>query len=112
MFGFDLKQIKEASPLGEMISKVIGVPVDCKGLNLLSESSQTIPGLYKETKAAYESGNPVLAMNLKWGDNPFSPANVAITYGADAKLVCTYSTLQIIVATNDSVTIVNMAPSN
>ena len=108
MFGFDLEQIKKASPLGEMISGVIGIPVDCKGLELTSQTEQTVPGLYEAVKSAYATGNPILAKGLQWEGDPFSPVCVGVTYRSSGNYICTFSTLQIEVAPDDGVTITNM----
>ena len=108
MFGFDLEQIKKASPLGEMISGVIGVPVDCKGIELTSQTKQTVSGLHKAVKSAYETGNPVIAKGLLWEGDPFSPVCVGVTYRSSGAYICTFSTLQIEVDTDDGVTITNM----
>ena len=108
MFGFDLEQIKKASPLGEMISGVIGYPVDCKGIELTSQTKQTVPGLHKAVKAAYETGNPVIAKGLLWEGDPFSPVCVGITYRSSGNYICTFSTLQIEIEPDDDVTVINM----
>lgn len=84
--------------------------IDCKGLNLLAESAQTITGLREESDTAYATGKPLLACNCKWGTTPITPiAVMAIPIGDD--LVFTASTLQIYVAKNSAVTVVNMAPA-
>lgn len=88
------------------------VYVDCKGLNLLAESAQTIEGLYNRVKSVMSTNKMIVACNAMWGDTPITPINVfAIDMGDDG-VYCTASTLQIRVSTDDSVSIYNMAPEN
>ena len=90
------------------------VLVDCKGLDLTSESTQTITGLYAKIKAGMATGKLIIAENMIWGDDgTISPVHVfAIDMGSTYGIYCTASTLQIRVSPADVVTIVNMAPSN
>ena len=86
--------------------------IDCKGLDLLAESAQTINGLYNEIQEAIETGKPMFATNLVWGDvSEISPVQV-FSVQWDGYVILTASTLQVIVTTEDSVTINNLAPSN
>ena len=88
------------------------VLVNCGGLDLLSESSQTISGLYNRVKSALATGKMMIAENVIWGTGkPISPIPVfAIDMGSTYGIYITASTLQIRVSTADEVTIVNMAP--
>ena len=90
------------------------VLVDCSGLDLLAESTQTISGLYNKVKAAMITGKMIIAENMIWGDDGYiSPVHVfAIDMGSTYGIYCTASTLQIRISPADVVTIVNMAPSN
>ena len=91
------------------------VLVDCKGLDLTSESTQTITGLYAKVKAAMATGKMIIAENMIWGDtdHPISPvAGFGINMGSTYGIYVTASTLQIRVSPADVVTIVNMAPAN
>ena len=89
------------------------VLVDCKGLDLTSESTQTINGLYAKVKAAMATGKLIIAENMIWGgDGSISPVHVfAIDMGSTYGIYCTASTLQIRISPADVVTIVNMAPA-
>lgn len=88
------------------------IQIDCKGLDLLAESAQTINGLYNEIQEAIETGKPMFAINLVWGDvSEISPVQV-FSVQWDGYVILTASTLQVIVTTEDSVTINNLAPSN
>ena len=90
------------------------VLVDCKGLDLTGESTQTITGLYNKVKAAMGTGKLIIVENMIWGDDGIiSPVHVfAIDMGSTYGIYCTASTLQIRISPADVVTIVNMAPSN
>lgn len=87
------------------------ISIDCKGLNLLAEEAQTVNGLYNEIQEAIETGKPIFATNLKWGDvSAISPVQV-FSVQWDGYVILTSSTLQVIVTTADSVTINNLAPA-
>lgn len=81
--------------------------IDCKGMNLLSGASQTIAGLYAQLEKAMSLMKPVFANNVMWGAVPMTPIPVMVNTESGS-FVCTSSTLQIWVASNDAVTIVNM----
>lgn len=88
------------------------ISIDCKGLDLLAAESQTITGLYADVQEAIKTGKPIFAVNMVWGDvSPISPVQV-FTVQFDGYVICTASTLQVIVTTGDGVTINNLAPSN
>lgn len=88
------------------------VLIDCEGLNLLSDSSQKVDGLYDECTRAIILNKPVYAYNCKWGTNPMTPISVMVNDDGSGSHICTASTLQIRVASDDTVTIVNLAPAN
>ena len=90
------------------------VLVDCKGLDLLSESTQTIAGLYDRVKSAMATGKMIIAENLIWNDGVNRPVSPVSCFGIDMGdygIYITASTLQIRVSKLDVVTIVNMAPA-
>ena len=80
--------------------------IDCKGMNLLAETSQTISGLYAQLEKALSIMKPVFANNVMWGTVPMTPIPVMVNTESGV-FICTSSTLQIRVASNDAVTIVN-----
>lgn len=85
--------------------------IDCGGLNMLAESSQTISGLHDKITAAIKTGKPILAFNAVWGvGKAISPIPVFVI-DFDGLYICTSSTLQVRVTEEDAVTIVNMAPA-
>ena len=82
--------------------------VDCKKLNLLAESSQTISGLYDSVKAAYGTGKEIIATNTEYGVGvPVSPFPVFVIIEAGVYIL-TSSILQVRVDPEDSVTIYNL----
>lgn len=82
--------------------------VDCKGLNLLAQSSQTIDGLYAACEEAYNSGKTILAYNCVYGTGvPVTPITV-FAIKESGTFIFTASILQIRVASNDAVTIVSL----
>lgn len=86
--------------------------IDCKGLELTSESTQTIDGLFDRIADAVATGKPVYACNVLFATAPMSPVPVMICLNANGSYVCTASTLQIWVNDDDEVTIVNLAPAD
>ena len=88
------------------------INVDFNGLNLLAESAQTITGLYEEVQTAMKTGKPIYACNMLWGDVPITPVQVFAVQTAANTVTCTASTLQVVVTSADSVTIVNMVTAN
>lgn len=85
------------------------INIDCHGLNLLSESAQTITGIFQATQTAWLSGKPIYAYNCMWGDTPISPIPVfAIPFPTSNEIICTSSTLQVIIKNDDTITINNL----
>lgn len=84
------------------------IMIDCKGLNLLAESTQEISGLYVRLTEARATGKVVVAYNVVWGDTGnTSPIPVMLTAPEANTYVCMISTLRIRVSSSDVVTIVN-----
>ena len=82
--------------------------IDCGGLNLLSETSQTISGLYAKVKKAHELNKPIYAVNCVYGSGvKLSPISVFAINEAGT-IILTASILQIRVSTDDTVTIKNL----
>lgn len=82
--------------------------VDCKGLNLLSQSSQTISGLYDKAMEAVKSDKPIQAYNCDYGAGvPVTPIPVFAIIEAGV-IIFTASILQVRIASDDSVTITSL----
>ena len=89
------------------------IMIDCGGLDLTSESSQTITGLYAQLTEARATNKMIVACNMVWGDiGEVPPIPVILTAPDASTYVCAASTLQIHVTAADVVTIENTAPSN
>lgn len=82
--------------------------VDCGGMNLLAQSSQTITGLYKNCEAAFDSGKQIIAVNCEYGEGVHMSPIPVMAIEEDGTIIFTASILQIRVASNDSVTIVSL----
>lgn len=84
------------------------IMVDCKGMNLLAESSQTISGLHAKCGEAMESGKPILLCNCVYGTGVKLSPVPAFMIKESTSYVATASILQITVGADDSVTITNL----
>ena len=85
--------------------------VDCKKLNLLAQSAQTISGIFAACRNAIDSGKPIIACNCEYGEGvPLTPIPVfAIEQGGEFCLSA--SILQVWVSSEDSVRIVPLINS-
>lgn len=82
--------------------------IDCKGLNLLSQSAQTVTGLYARLSEAFKLGKPILACNCNYGEGvPMTPISVMVI-DEGGTYIATSSILQILVSSDDSVVIRNL----
>lgn len=90
--------------------------VDCTGLDLNTDTKQTISGIFKKVATAFESGKPVYCINATFNisgtGNTVSPVAVMVNSDENGGYIATASTLQLWVDSDDGVTIVNMAPAN
>lgn len=86
------------------------VNIDASGLDVHETEKQTINGIYKKTLDAKKADKPIFVYNAVFGDyGKISPIGVFCNFASDGKtIICTSSTLQIIVDENDGVTINNM----
>ena len=86
------------------------ISVDCTGLDVSSNEQQTVNGIYKKILAAKKTDKPIFCYNAIFGDyGKMSPIGIFCNFASDGKtIICTSSTLQIIVAENDTITINNM----
>lgn len=86
------------------------IMIDCKGFDILSESAVTIDGLFDRLTEAMKTEKTVIAYNLECDGGKTSPCPVFVTK-PDARYCCTTSTMQIWVTNEDSVSVVNLAPT-
>lgn len=88
--------------------------IDCGGMDLTKGSTtQTVPGLYADCIRAFAMGKPVIACNCTWGLYQMTPiVCFGVDFSASGYVIFTASTLQIIVTSEDYVTINNLAPAS
>lgn len=85
--------------------------VDLKGLDLTSDSTQTISGLFNEMKKAIASGKPLVAYNAVWGANndaPLTPITFFAQQWSSTLVVGTASILNITCTNEDVVTVTDL----
>lgn len=84
------------------------VMIDCKKMNLLSQTSQEVDGLYNGVKKAMALGKPIQAYNCEYGTGvPMTPIEV-FAINEDGLLICTASIIQIRIASDNTVTITSL----
>lgn len=91
--------------------KMIGyAEIDCKGLDLTSQSTQTVSGLYKKMGTVLKNGYAAFATNCVYGDlGIVSPIAVMINdNGIGTAYIATASILQISVDKEDHVVITSL----
>lgn len=86
------------------------VNIDASGLDVHETEKQTINGIYKKTLDAKKADKPIFVYNAVFGDyGKMSPIGVFCNFASNGKtIICTSSTLQIIIDENDGVTINNL----
>lgn len=83
--------------------------IDCRGLDLTSQSEQTIPGIYAQLRTAMIVGKPLIGCNCIWGTGkPLTPIHFFANQWNDSLIVCTSSILNINVTSSDVVTVQNL----
>ena len=82
--------------------------VDCGGLELNSESTQSITGLYKRAKAALATGKPVFATNCLMNDGYCSPVSVAAWQEDSTTIIATGHVFRVSIESDDDVTVTNL----
>lgn len=88
------------------------VLIDCKGLNLLAQSTQTINGLFERLTEARNTGKPIVLYNLVYGEGvPLTPFPIMmIEQGGE---YCgSASILQVWVSSADVVRVVPLITNN
>ena len=84
------------------------IVIDCKGLNLLSQESQTIKGLYERCIEADFTDKLIIATNCEYGEGvEMSPIPVFCII-ENGVFIFTASILQIRVSSDDSVVITSL----
>ncbi len=89
------------------------ININAIGLDISKTEKQTINGIYKKTLDAKKADKPIFVYNAVFGNyGKISPIGVFCNFASDGEtIICTSSTLQVIVDKNDGVTINNMVTS-
>lgn len=85
--------------------------IDCKGLDLTSDSEQTISGLYAQMQKGLASGKPLMAYNCVWGsnsDSPLTPIHFFAQQWSEGLVVGTASILNITCSSADKVNVTSL----
>ena len=86
--------------------------LDGGGIDLSTSDPQSITGAWNRANAVYKSGKPIWAFNTKYGSgNPLSPVPVFIWYLSATSLVIVGATLHIIVSSDDTCVVQDVAPT-
>lgn len=89
--------------------------IDCKGLDLTSDSEQTISGLYDQIQKGLKSKKPLIAYNCVWGsnsDSPLSPIHFFVQQWSEGLVVGTASILNITCTSADKVNVTSLVTAN
>lgn len=87
------------------------VMVDCDELDLIQDDGKTFPGLFEKVRKAMGTAKQIIATNCRWDGHYMSSISVMGIRLMSDTIVCTASTLQIWVHSDDTVNIENMAPA-
>ena len=86
--------------------------LDCKGLDLTSDSAQTIAGSWQDCVTALKVGKPIVAHNCIYGTGvPVSPVTCFGWYIAADEIVIVGATLHIHVKDDDTATVLDVVPT-
>lgn len=83
------------------------VLVDGTGINLNIDTKQTISGFYAKSKAAFDTGKPVIVTNCNMSGAPCTPVSV-IAWMEGTDIVATGHVLRVVIDEDDGVTVTNL----
>ena len=84
--------------------------LDCTGLDLTKETSQSITGSWEKAKTAISTGKPIVAVGSVYGTGvPVSPVTCFGWYIASDEIVIVGATLHIHVKDDDSCLVIDVA---
>ena len=88
------------------------VMLDAGGLDLSSAQAQSITGSYNRAVTAMEAGKPIIAHNMVYGENtPTTPIPVFGWRISTTQVVLVSATLHVHVSSDDTCTVLDVAPS-
>lgn len=81
------------------------INIDASGLDIHETEKQTISGIYKKVKNAMLKNKPLFVYNAVFGSyGKMSPIAIMANYASDGvTIICTSSTIQLIVSADDGV---------
>lgn len=82
--------------------------IDCSGLVLTEEGTQTINGIYEQVDNAYKANKPCWAYNCGYNDGMLTPVPVMILNESATEYVATSSILQIRITNDDACEVVSL----
>ena len=82
--------------------------IDGTGIELTSETSVTVDGIFAQVDTAYKTNKPCFVYNTTWENDIMTPIAVMINPRSSGNYIATASTLQIIIDPNDGIEIINM----
>ena len=86
------------------------VLVDGGGLDLTTGSTPvTIDGIYKRAADAMKTGKPIVAENLKYGEEPLTPVQCFGWVGEGDTIILVSATIHVHISTDDSVITIDVA---
>lgn len=86
--------------------------LDCTGLDLTSDSAQSITGCWQKAVNALKSNKPIMAYNCIYGTGvKVSPVECFGWYISSTEIVIVGATLHIHVKNNDTCTVLDVVPS-
>lgn len=86
------------------------IVVDCTGLDLSDNTSQTISGIWNKAVSAIDADKPIVAYNTEYGTGKrVSPVTCFGWYIATDEIVIVGATLHIHIKDNDSVLVLDVA---
>ena len=86
------------------------VSIDARGVELLEEDKQTVPGIYSRVDSAYRTGKMCVVTGITCGGIQISPVPV-IVMPCGRVYTCALHPYQLTVDPEDVVTAINIAPA-
>lgn len=87
------------------------VNVDCTGVELTTETAQTVAGIFERVVSAFKANKPIYAYNCTWEGDLMTPVAIMVTPRSSGNYIATASTLQLEIAPDNTVTVINMLAS-
>ena len=82
--------------------------IDCTGVELTTETVQTVAGIYDRIVSAVKANKPIFAYNCTWENDIMTPIAIMVTPRSSGNYIATASTLQLEIAPDNTVTVINM----